>query len=267
MEETPVGNWMHVILERERQCHYAFFGQEFDLSKFKQTLEKCGEERIHFWQSLSLEPHFLPLLAMSEDANFPGWKIKPENSYYRRVADGSVQRPQPDGTFIPDKEAFRLEGIAVLIDTRLKPENRHGIQMFENDNLLGPILERLRCEGKIHKYDYGPQSSRLDVWPKEQERHLKPALAEFLGVQASQIRRERVIEQNVIPQMFPHMPRKNDGNTKTTCWYEEYIKPRDCRKCYDSPTYGSLSDVHCGDWWSGKHVMDRAIRYLVVLDS
>jgi hypothetical protein len=266
-EEIAMEDWIRIILDRERQCHLAFFGQEFDLSKFQQTLEKYGKERIDFWQSLSLEPHFLPPVAMSENADFPGWKIKPEDWYYKRVAEGQVQRRQPDVTLTPDKEAFRLEGITVLINTRPKPESKDSILMFENDNLLGPIMERLRHEGKIHKHPCNPPSSRVDVWPKEQERHVKPALAEFLGVQASQIRLERIIEANVIPQMYPHMPRKNDGNTKTTCWYEEYIKPTSCRSCQSQGGYGNLDLIICTDPLSGKHTMDRAIRYLVVLDS
>ena len=69
------GDWLEKILARERACHLAFFGQEFDLTDFADTLKKYGESKIKFWQKPEMEPAFLPEVAMPQDANFRGWKL------------------------------------------------------------------------------------------------------------------------------------------------------------------------------------------------
>jgi len=112
--------------------------------------------------------------------------------------------------------------------------------MYKNDNLLGPIIEDLRRAGKITKYKYGPQSSRFGVSADEWEEHIKPALAEKLGLEISQLRLERAIEVDVIPQLYPYMPRKDDGNSNTWVWYGEYFEDRGHLFSSDDFFYSSL---------------------------
>jgi len=259
----PGADWLETILVRERQCHLDFFGQEFNLASFKAILEEHGAEAISQWQKLGLEPHFLPMVAMAQDTKFDGWEIRPEKWYYERIADGKVLRRQANGSLQPDKEV-KLEGITVLIDTRLKPAYKGGRQMFRKDNLLGPVIQRLRQEEKIAHYEYGFQSSRFWVSAEEWENQIKPALAEFLGVETSRVRLERAIEANVIPQLYPYMPRQKDGKTDTWVWYEEYFGDASGRLVGGSSFWGGLSVVDCWDWADGRWG-SRAFRPLVVL--
>lgn len=256
-------DWLESILAKECEAHRNFFGQKFDLTSFRAVLEKHGPQAISRWQNLGLEPHFLPVVAITQDANFPGWKVKPRDWYYEQVVGGKILRRQPDGTLVSDKEAFRLEGITVLIDTQLKPQYRDGKQMFQKDNLLGSIIERLRRDGKIARYEYGPKSSRFGVSAEEWEEHIKSALAEFFSVEVTRVRLERAIEANVIPQLYPHTPRQRDGETNTWVWYEEYFGDASHRLCGGSSYHGGLSGVRYD--WIDHRWESRALRPLVVL--
>lgn len=258
------GDWLERILAKEERYHRDFFSQEFDLASFREALEKYGQGKIAVWQELGLEPHFLPEVAITQDTKFKGWKVKPENWYYEKVTGGKMLRQRPDGDLIPDEDAFKLKGVTVLVDTRLKPAvYDEGKQMWEDDNLLGSIVERLRKEGKIEKHDYGLQSSRFGVSADEWEKQVRPALAELLGLKVSQVRLERAIEMNVIPQLYPEMPRANDGQTNTWVWLEEYFGGRERRLVGGRSCYGGLADVRCD--WSDFRWSFRSFRPLAVL--
>ena len=58
---------------------------------------------------------------MSREAEFPGWKVKPEEWFYLKVKEGKILRQQSDGELQVDDNASALEGVSVLVDTRLKP--------------------------------------------------------------------------------------------------------------------------------------------------
>lgn len=251
--------WLEKILARERACHLTFFGKEFDLTDFANTLKKYGESKVRFWQKLEMEPTFLPEVAMSQDANFRGWKVKPESWFWQKIAEGKILR-QVGNKLVPVKEV-RLEGITALIDTRLKPKYDAGKQMYKNDNLLGPIIEDLRRAKKI--VEYGPQSSRFGVSADEWETRIKPVLAQKLGLDESQIRLEREIEANVIPQLYLYMPRKDDGTTDTWEWREEYFEDRGHRLLGGHSAHGGLAHVY--HFASGSHWSSRSVRPLAVL--
>lgn len=259
---SKAGNWLQSILACEREYHVNFFGCGFDLSAFRTTLKRYGEKRIKGWQALGLEPHFLPRITMVADAELPGWKIKPEKWFWDQVAAGKILRSR-GGKLEADENALQLEGITVLVDTRLKPAYENGKQMYENDNLLGPIIEGLRKKGKIAAYQGGPQPSRFGVSPNEWEEHVKPAYAKMIGLELQQVRLERAIEANTIPQMYRGMPRKDDGNTNTRVWYEE------CFGGYGYRLFGGHSDrgglAHVGCDPSDYHWSDDSFRPLAVL--
>ena len=253
-------NWPKKTLEKEREAHFNFFGKEFDLSGFKETLEKYGQVRVEEWKNLLLESHFLPKVEMARKADFPGFKIRPDNHCYETVYRGKVLR-MIDGELKPDKKAHWLLGQTVLIDTRLKPAYDNGRRMWQNDNFLGPIIENLRQRGKIKNCEYGPSSSRFEVSDLEWDHQIRPALAQKLNL--SSFRLERVAEAVVIPQLYPHMLRRDDGTTNTWVWYEEFFEDRSKRLVGGDSGYGGLADViwDCyGNHWSG-----RSFRPLAVL--
>ncbi len=253
--------WLIKILSRECECHLDFFGREFGLSDFQKTLKRYGKEMIEAWQKLGLEPHFLPKTLMMPSDNYPGWKTKPENWYYENVAQGNILR-DINGKLVVD-EKVEFQGITVLVDTRLKPAYDNSKQMYENDTLLGPIIEELRTKGKIAKYEFCPQSSRFGVSADEWEETVRPALAEKLCLEPIQLRLERAIEGNVISQLYPHMPRKGDGSTNTWEWYEEYFMDRGSRL---DGGYSDGSDLAIIVYYSsGDHWYKRSFRPLAVL--
>ncbi len=224
--------WLETILEQERKCHLAFFGQEFDLSEFKKILRKCGQERIEEWGRIKLEAHFLPLVPLSLLDNYPGWKIKPDRHFYEEVAGGKVYR-KIGGQYEKDYFAHRLEGSAVLIDTRCKPifHIGDGPEMYEDDaDFLAPLMSFLRGERRVSTEEKVPSTSRFDITIEEWQKEIRPSLKWFIteGAGASarkkinfHVRLERFIEANVIPQLYPHMPRKEDHFTNSYVWYEE----------------------------------------------
>lgn len=254
-------SWIADILIRELQCHLDFFGQEFGLSEFVQTLQKYGRQKIMRWQKLGLEPHFLPKVRMMKEDNYPGWKIKPNGWFYQQVAEGQILR-NINGELV-EIGTVALEGITVLIDTRLKPAFNSGKQMYANDNLLGPFIKKLRKEDKIARYKYGPQDSRFGVSTDEWENQIKPVLSQKFGLDQNQLRLERAIEANVIPQLYPYLPRKDDGRTKTQVWYEEYFEGRDSRLYGGDSDGGGLANVDYGA--SGGRWCYWSVRPLAVL--
>ena len=151
-------------------------------------------------------------------------------------------------------------GISVLIDTRLKPAYQGGKQMYKNDNLCGPIVRDLRKKGRIEPYKEGPTSSRFGVSANEWEEQIKPALSSRTSVQE---RSERFIEALIIPHLYPYLPRKDDGDTATSVWYEEYFEDRGHRLYGGNSDIGGLANV---DWHDAvDHWDSRSFRPLAVL--
>ncbi len=254
-------SWFAKVLELERVCHLQFFGLEFDLMEFGATLKKYGPEKIKAWLDLGLEPHFLPKVSMNRDSQFPGWKVKPENWYWQQLQAGKILRDR-NGELVADKNA-ELEGITVLVDTRLKPRYKNGEQMWKGDTLLGQILIQLREEEKIAKYEYSAQDSRFGVSADGWEEQLKPALAEKLGLPVDQVRFERAIEANAIPQLFSYLPRCDDGKANTWVWYEEFFEVRSCRLDGGRSGGGGLACVYWGE--ARYRWRNRSFRPLAVL--
>ena len=258
-----VPGWMVEMLNRERSYHKTFFGMEFDLTPFIETVRSYGRKKINIWRKLGLEVHYFPKALMTSDANFPGWKVKPEKWFYNQLTAGKLFRLQPNGDLIVSNPALSLERITVLIDTRCKPAYSNGVQMYENDNLLGVIIKQLREQGKIEKYSSGTQDSRFGVSSNEWQEQVKPSVAQKLGLNIHQVRLERVIESNVIPQLYSDMPRKDDGTTSTSVWYEEFLEGRGRRLYGGHSGDGGLARVSYND--SRDHWGDYAVRFLAVL--
>ena len=253
-------DWLTEILEAERQAHLIFFGRWFNLSGFEKTLRKYGRKKVRAWKRLGLEPHFLPGVSMMSGDEYPGWKVKPEEWFYKKLVEGKLFRDV--GGNLEKVTVVKLEGITVLIDTRLKPAYDGGKQIWTDDGLLGEIIETARKAGQITKYEH-LQSSRFGVSANEWEMVIKPIWAAKLGLATDQVRLETTIERNVIPQMYSHMPRKDDGKTDTSVWVEEYFEARSKRLDGGYSGGGGLADVYCHD--SGGRWNDRSVRPLAVL--
>jgi len=254
-------DWLTKILTAERRAHRAFFGGVFDLTEFANTLKKYGRKKVRFWRSLGLEPHFLPRMSMLAGNDYDGWKIKPEEWFFKKQVEGKLFRNV--GGELKKILTLELEGITVLIDTRLKPVYDNGRQMWENDNLLGEIIESARKSGRIEKYENGQQSSRFGVSANEWEVAIRPALAAKLGLEINQVRLETTTERNAIPQIYPHMPRKDDGKTDTSVWVEENLESRDYRLNGGNSVHGGLARV--GYFGAGHHWSSGSFRSLAVL--
>ncbi len=243
-EHTPywgvIPGWMKDMVIREGVLLQAFFGQEFDLMLFVETLRFYGRKRINIWRKLGMEPHFLPEVLMSVDVNYPGWKIKPESWFYKMSDQGKLFLLQSDGSLAVSNPAYQLGGITVLIDTRCKPAYNNGQQMYADDKLLGSIIEDLRKRQKIK--DYSARNSRFNISGNECE-VIKPVLAGKLGLKAEQVRLEKEIETNVIPQLYTDMPRTKDGTTNTSEWREEFFEGRDGRLRGGHSDNGGLANV------------------------
>ncbi len=255
---------LDAILTRERQYQREFFGQEFDLSSLQKLLERCGPEVVARWSELGLEPHFLPQVTMSSGEDFPGWKIKldgGDNWYYEQVDEQRIVLCQANGDLTP--ETLVLNGITVLIDTRMKPEFNGGKQMFENDNLFNSVMRELREREKIASFTQGNPPSRFGTSSIEWEEYIRPSLAKHIGLEVSQIRLERAVEANVISQLYPYMPRALDGGTNTWLWCEEYFIDSSRRLLGGGLSGGGLSAVRArgsDSRWEG-----RGLRALAVL--
>lgn len=258
---SKTSSWLDRILEQEKKAHLAFFGKEFDLTQFTETLLKYGEKKILFWKKLGLESHFISKAPFLQSDSYPGWKKKPEKWFYEDVANGKIMQ-NINGELVKI-QTVEIEGITLLVDTRCKPQYTGGSQMYKNDNFLGPIIFKMRREGKIKDYNSGPRDSRFNISADEFETQLKPEIAELLKLNISQIRFEKTIEANLIPQMYKHMPRKNDGNINTWCWYDEYFGGRAVRLHGGVSGYGGLSGVGYRD--SDDHWRSGSVRFVAVL--
>ncbi len=255
-EETKqvVKNWLQPIVDLERRCHQDFFGEVFSLAEFTRTLKQYGAKRVEAWKKLGLEPHFLPAVSMMPGDDYPGWKIKPEEWFYKQLVQGNIFQIIR-GEF-QKLTTVNLGGITVLVDTRLKP--KYGDEY--EDDWLGQIIAKLREAGEIQ--DFNPCFSRFNVSAEETELD-KAEAAKILGLKPEQLRLERKIEANVIPQAYLYMPRKDDGKTDTWEWREEYFGDRGDRLDGGHSDSGGLASV---DYDSvSVHWDVRAFRFLAVL--
>jgi hypothetical protein len=251
-------DWLTKIIEAEHQAHLDFFGQKFDLTGFEKTLQSYGRKKIRFWKSLGLEPHFLPKISMMTGDEYPGWKVKPEQWFYKMLFEGKLFF-EVNGK-LEKITTCELPGIVALIDTRLKPGYDNGKQMWEKDNFLGEIIKKMRQQKKLA--DYSHQASRFGISASEADA-IKPFVANKLGLESNQIRLETTIERNAIPQIFLHMPRKEDGKTNTSVWTEEYFDGRDNRLSGGDSDSGGLAYVYAVV--SGGRWVRRSFRFLAVL--
>ena len=224
------------LVAQEKETWRGFLGKEINIPEPPQSLfEVCAmatEQGI-----TSFEAHFLPRVQLRKGSKFPGWKVKPEEWYWEKIKEGKIA-----------KDAAKLPGNWVLVDSTPKPTYNGGRQLYVNDG-FGQILANLRDEGKIEvpqDYKDVPRTSRFAVTPKEREAHFYPALAQTLEVETSQVRVTREIEFNVIGNL--HHPEW--GETNTWEWFEDHFGG-DGRLCGGRSGGGGLAYARY-DWSDGR---------------
>lgn len=254
-------DWLDRLVIREKVVHKAR-GTRWIPELFIETARKCGREKIQEWErKFLLRFSALPLLDLTQDLELDWWKVRPRDWYYEQVQAGKIGR-LINGHFQPDLEAFKLRGEIVLIDTRLRPIYLDGRQMWEDDELFcGKLLKQLREAGSIPYYEDGLQKSRFGVSADDWQDHIRPALAELIELESSQVRLERAIEGNAISQFYLDLSRVQDGTTNTWVWYEEYFESAIIRLLGGSDDV-VLADVCCnlsGFRWPGKSFRPLAV--------
>lgn len=250
-------DWIIPIISAEHKALHDFFGQEFDLSAFAKKLKEIGSEKIAWWKKNLFEVHYLPPFVFQQGVKLPSMEAAIPDNYYKYLSDGHVFRDDVNGELAKITDA-RLEGSVILIDTRLKPAYNGGKQMWKKDGLVGGAVKKLRKNGKIDDYD--PQNSRFNVSADEIS-EISKVVAIALKVDAC--RPETTTERIIIPQLYRHMLRKDDGKTNTSVWCDEFCGSRRFRFRGGNSDCGGLADVSASD--AGDRWRSRSFRFLAVL--
>ncbi|MFA5099095.1 MAG: hypothetical protein WC461_02725 [Candidatus Paceibacterota bacterium] len=121
----PRRGLMADVIDKENEFHWKFFGRKFNLRAFSNALANYGESKIAFWAELNLEPHFEPGVMMAEGADFPGWKEKPEASFYsaiqnKRIVEIKVEDGKIFAIFKHELH-YTLTGSSILVDAGVSP--------------------------------------------------------------------------------------------------------------------------------------------------
>ena len=155
----------------------------------KESLEKLKE--------IDYRPVFFPNINIDADFNVPGF-TKIDTPFYDKIKSG--QYPE---------DFSLLEGGWYLVDFGEAMDFTDGSQEYPNDHkLLGPIISRLRKNGKIGKYKNTAPGSRYAItgeeWINVVSPEIKKSLIKNFGFPQNQIevRLERAIEYNFIGNIY-----------------------------------------------------------------
>ncbi|HEU0050771.1 MAG TPA: hypothetical protein VFQ60_01805 [Patescibacteria group bacterium] len=193
------------LMEQERLALRKFFGKEIHVPPLPPEITV---EKIKAWEALDLRLHYLPPENLAEikrdengtiidvqPKNFPGWKKKPENWFFKQIKDGKL----------PPRSA-QLPGAWVLIDSRSKPVFRDGIQKYPND-FLGPSLEELNKKGIIEqRANNGTHldvDSRYGISADElSKKSVRKAVAQAMNIPEEYVSLPRAIEFNILGNIY-----------------------------------------------------------------
>lgn len=262
-----MNKWIEGILRKELRAHLAFFGKKFELQQFRAVLENYDSDTISTWLGLGLEPHFLPNARMADRVDFLGWENRLGKWYNGQLNWGNVFVPGQSDWSEKIAVGLSLGGKAVLVDTRQKPMLGGNGQVFFNDNLLGPIIRQLRTAGILGPSPDGSPLSRFGISVNDWQAFIQPALADFLGFEPRQVQFETYLEANLIPQLYPDMPRASDGKTNSYVWYKEYVRHKNgngylCGGGESDPAGFCFVKCSSSDqWWC------RAVRPIIILSN
>ncbi|MBI4175004.1 hypothetical protein HY523_00120 [Candidatus Berkelbacteria bacterium] len=246
------GDWLDRMVTAEAQALKVFFGQEIDMRFYHEALKSAGLEKMQLWLALGHSPYYLPPAELTREIELPGWKVRPNEFFWKNLADGNFYRLVA-GALVKVEKA-QLPGQVLLLDNRPKPQYRNGKQMWHKDStFLGPVIEQLREDKLLATYDHGSQTSRFGASANEVQQHIRPAAAALLGLSLDQVSLEPTLVANLIPQIHRKSARAKDGSTNTWVWYEEYFENAARRVLGGDSGYGGLAGV---DWGSASYAYD-----------
>ncbi len=186
---------------------------------------------------------------LEKDSNFPEWKIKPEDWYWEQIANGKIA---PGSAKLPDAW--------ILVDKTQRPDYGDGKQLYENDP-FGPLLKKLRKEGKILNIKGIPEASRFGIYHDELTQVVLPEIAKLLGIESSKVRLPKAIEFNILGnQFYP-----NWGKANTWEWFADNFESSHRFLVGGGSGHGGLAHVRC-PWTFGRSA-GIGFRPLVVVSS
>ncbi|MEI8360930.1 MAG: hypothetical protein WCG01_02285 [bacterium] len=172
------------LIKSEKQKLEAFFGMTIEVPSLP---SEVTYEKMAMWQEQNFELHYLPDIKMGEKDVFPGWKKKPNDSFYKYIKNGKI-----------DASADQLKAGWILVDATQKPDSRGDV--YIND-ALGEKIAEMRQEGIIRNNSQ-TATTRFRTNPlRLNTGEAKQGFSEVLGVSLRQIELPRAIEYNVIGQM------------------------------------------------------------------
>ncbi len=166
-----------------------FFGKDIPVPQPPAELFKT-QDALKEKGVAGFEAHYLPGEQLSQKDKLPGWKVKPEEWFWRQIKDGTVA-----------KDAATLRAGWYLVEGRNKPDYQDGQQMYENDP-FAPLMQDLRGSGRIQKYQYVPDNSRFGPSAGEIEQVILPEFARINLPASALMRTPREIEFNVLGNMY-----------------------------------------------------------------
>ena len=218
--------WADEIVAQARRKLKKFFGRYVQVDPVPSS---WTQEFLENAAKYNLRPVFLPETDISESFQHGGY-VKPEAWYYNNVKSGNIKGKAPT----------KLRKGWYLADFSMGTDYTDGTQVFANDP-LAPVIERLRREKKIGKYDLTPLGSRFSITNDEWRETVCPAVARELGVRPEQVGLERAIEFNAIRNLYD----PNRGKFNMWEWFSDVFGASG-RVCGGGREGGGLADVYYG---------------------
>lgn len=214
------------IYEREKEGLLYFFGEQIEVSPLPAMITP---DRIRSWREQLFELHFLPKIRIKREGNYPGWRIRPEDTVFR------------DERF-PDTAQY-LPGAWLLVDGRDKPEAPEildgDIEGYEDD-IFVDVLEELRTDGVLSDFGRGSFRARLSGI-ELQKPVVRLACATILGI-------------NRLPGAHLRLPRGLEYNVLTNIHYRQWFMTELGEWFEDGYVLaGSNAQQLCGGGWMRGH--------------
>lgn len=193
------------LLATQSEALDRFFGNEALPEPRKEHFEFIERtQEMGFSFKLFLEPNRI----FTQDADFPGWLIRPNPYFWSLIKSGRLS-----------SDAARLSLGWVALETVQKPPYDGGQQLYyDGIDPLGPVLEDLRKKGKIKIPDWCkhvPSISRFGISPLEIEGTILNSAAELM--------RARKVEQSpyMLFNFVGNLAYPEWGQTNTSEWFAD----------------------------------------------
>ena len=218
-------DWIDRLVIEQSQDHLKF-GSQWHCDRYVAKLKECGRDLVEYWlRDLGLCVGALPIgdftIENHERGIFPGWKVRPEDYFYNMAREGRWFLRSERDNLISNLQPWKLGGEIVVFDRRCIPDEKHGLEVWDDDYyFLGSLLEEYRETMGIVRED--SPASRFGISSSDWDDGLSEMVAKHMRL--DRVRFERFIEFNVLSQLFLNLPRANDGQTSTKVWFEEFYK-------------------------------------------